>query len=659
MTPEQWARVKVLLHSSRTLEPSAYRAAVEAAFPEAPEIWDEVLLVLQAATRDTVSSTRAGDPAPSDLPEPLETRAFAEGDVCGPYRVQRLIGIGGMGEVYLAEDSRTGLAGMPIRRVALKCLSGKWLRRPDARYRLLVEFAAAAALESHTHIAAAHDALELRGGQLMVLVMEFVDGTPLNQLIRKGPLPWRYAVELAAQVAEGLAQAHLRSILHCDIKPGNIMVTPRRQAKILDFGLSRAQHMPSEDDARIGTLAYMPPERLVDNVLDVSGDLYSLGAALHEMLTGHRAFPADNQFALMAQVLEVIPPPPSALATDVPGSVDAIVVRALAKDPAQRFQTAHELASALRAAIDQRRGVRGESLLRVAAGVMGFALITSFLGAISSRAVDLGLGRTGGFVGDVRHSSLVWGAMSLTAPLLLVAASGLFAGAVAVLLRLALRAVPPFRRAVVPALDGARRRLSTTFAASGETVGQFVLLAQGALLLSFAWYFWPLMQSVTHFGSADVPGTLDALRPSNQAMHENFRIYGTFMLVTLIASWWFVHSGRRSRGRLAPVSVGGLMAIAIGLCVLFYPVQVLFHNQNEIVVYKDANCYLVARNSNGQARLFCPRAPGPERLRTISLADPNLVLTGRVESVFAELDRNRANGTRGAEGGGSAVSKTP
>ena len=141
------------------------------------------------------------------------------------------------------------------------------------------------------------------------------------------------------------------------------MVTPRRQAKILDFGLSRAQHMPSEDDARIGTLAYMPPERLVDNVLDVSGDLYSLGAALHEMLTGHRAFPADNQFALMAQVLEVIPPPPSALATDVPGSVDAIVVRALAKDPAQRFQTAHELASALRAAIDQRRGVRGRVVI--------------------------------------------------------------------------------------------------------------------------------------------------------------------------------------------------------------------------------------------------------------------------------------------------------
>ena len=100
MTPEQWARVKVLLHSSRTLEPSAYRAAVEAAFPEAPEIWDEVLLVLQAATRETVSSTRAGDStAPSDLAEPLETRAFAEGDVCGPYRVQRLIGIGGMGEV--------------------------------------------------------------------------------------------------------------------------------------------------------------------------------------------------------------------------------------------------------------------------------------------------------------------------------------------------------------------------------------------------------------------------------------------------------------------------------------------------------------------------------------------------------------------------------
>jgi hypothetical protein len=648
MTPEQWARVKDLLDRSRKLEPAAYRAAVEAALAEWPEIWDEAVLLLLAATREDEGTTGKGEasevaPAP---PDPRTVRAFAAGDMCGSYRVIRPVGVGGMGEVYLAEDVRTELPGMPIRRVALKCLTGKWLERPDARYRLLVEFAAAAALESHSHIAAAHDALELRNGRLMVLVMEFVEGTPLSQMISSGPLPWRFAVELAAQVASGLEQAHLRNILHCDVKPANIMVTPQRQAKILDFGLSRAAHMPQEDSTRIGTLLYMPPERVLDNVMDGSGDVYSLGVSLYEMLTGRRPFPAVEQLALMSQVLDLMPAPPSAVAGDVPADVDAIVMRAIAKEPSRRFQTARELAAALRLTLDPPPAVF-ERVLRGVVAATTLLLLTAFLGAISSRAIDMGLGRTGGFVGDVRHSSLVWGAMNLAAPLLFTATLGVLAAAVAIVVRLALGAAPGLKRTIASAFDPPRRTSASESSSSQEAIGQSVLLAQGGLLVFFVWYFWPLVASIAHFGRPDaVASTLQALRPSNVDTHEAFRMYGTLMMLALVASWWGLQR-RRGRSSMTIASVGGLLAIAIGLCIFFYPFQVLFHNTSERVVFRGENCYLVARNPQGQARLFCPRASASERLRTIGLADSNLVLTGIVESVFAELDRHEPITTGG------------
>lgn len=637
MTPEQWAQVKLLLDRSRAMAPTEYRAAVERTFPEAPEIWDEVLLLLQAATRSTEAPPTPG-PARETAPSAAACRnTFVPGDVCGPYRVVRPIGMGGMGEVYLAEDLRTALPGMPIRRVALKCLTGTWLERPDARYRLLVEFAAAAALESHTHIAAAHDALEIRDGQLMVLVIEFVDGTPLNRMVANGPLPWRFAVELAAQVADGLEQAHLRNILHCDIKPANVMVTPKRTAKILDFGLSRAEQMPHETGPQLGTLAYMPPERIIDNVTNASGDLYSLGATLYEMLTGRRAFEADEQWTLMSRVLEVTPPPPSALVPGIPAAVDAATMRALAKNPGDRFQTAREFRQALRSAIEPRQRSVVELVLRWAAVLAGVLLLVSFIGAIGSRTIDIGLGRTEGFVGDVRRSALVWGAMSIVAPALFIAAMGVLAGAVAVVLRLVVMVVPPLRRIVTPVLQQSRRRLLSATASSEGAIGQGVLLLQGALLVGFAWTFWPLMRAVTHFGSPAFPGTLDALRPSNNVVHEQFRMYGTLLLLLLVVSWRTAQCQRPFRP--TGTAIGGLLAIGIAVCLLFYPFQVLFHNSSERVTYDGAPCYLAARNDLGQARLFCPRAAGAERVRTIDLNDPRLARTGVVESVFAELDR--------------------
>jgi len=272
----------------------------------------------------------------------------------GHYKILDRIGSGGMGDVYRARDTRLG------RTVAIKVMPAAVAEDPERRERFLPDARAAAAL-SHPNIAALYEIGEDDGH--LFLVFEFVPGEPLSKVIGGRPLNPRRAIQFAAQVADALADAHAAGIVHRDIKPDNIVITPKGNAKVLDFGLAlwTAGGAAREQAAQavttlatgagsaLGTLAYMSPEQARGEAPDERTDIFSLGVALYEMLTGTRPFQGATPAALVFEVVQKPVPPPSTINREVPRDLDAVVARALERDPAARFDSAATLAAELRA----------------------------------------------------------------------------------------------------------------------------------------------------------------------------------------------------------------------------------------------------------------------------------------------------------------------
>lgn len=267
------------------------------------------------------------------------------------YRLDRLLGAGGMGAVYLARDL------ILDRDVAIKFIAPDRAADASARRRLIREARAAAALD-HPNICAVHDVIVEPDGRACI-VMQYVEGETLEAILRRGPLDVRLALSLATDLASGLAAAHGRGVVHRDLKPQNIIVTTERHAKLLDFGIARQRELtPDADDATttslttpgliVGTPAYMSPEQAQQLPLDGRTDLFSLGAVLFECLTGRRAFAGETPLKLAAQVLQHDPPPVSTLRPELSEQHDELVRRLLAKHPDDRFRSAEELLGALR-----------------------------------------------------------------------------------------------------------------------------------------------------------------------------------------------------------------------------------------------------------------------------------------------------------------------
>lgn len=270
----------------------------------------------------------------------------------GRYRIGRLLGRGGLGEVYLAHDITLD------RDVAIKFLNPGKLAGGETRRALLREARAAAGLD-HPFICGIHEASETDDGRAFI-VMQHVEGETLAAVLEHGPLPVRDALTLCASVAEALAAAHRRGVVHCDLKPGNIMITPSGQPKIVDFGIAKvARALPAEGEgstitdttgvpALAGTPGYMSPEQLQGQAVDGRSDLFALGLVLYECLTGRRAFRGATPVKTAADILHVHPPPPSSLRPGLNDAHDELCRRLLAKDPADRFQSADEVVGAIR-----------------------------------------------------------------------------------------------------------------------------------------------------------------------------------------------------------------------------------------------------------------------------------------------------------------------
>ncbi len=258
------------------------------------------------------------------------------------YRVGKPLGQGGMGEVFLADDERLG------RRVALKFLPRAAATDPEAQERLRREARSLAAL-SHPNIAAVY-ALE-SDGERSCLVMEYVEGETLAARIAKRPLPVPEVMATAAAIAEALAHAHAKGVIHRDVKPANILVTPEGVAKLTDFGIAHLEGATrlTAEGFTSGTVAYMSPEQARGASVDGRSDIFSLGAVLYEALTGTRAFATDRPEATLYAVQHHEPEPPSALRSGIPLELERVVLKCLKKDPGLRYQHAEDLAADLKA----------------------------------------------------------------------------------------------------------------------------------------------------------------------------------------------------------------------------------------------------------------------------------------------------------------------
>lgn len=311
----------------------------------------------------------------------------------GPYEIVDLIGVGGMGEVYRARDTRLD------RTVALKVLTATAADKHNARARFEREARAISSL-SHPHICAVYDVGH--EGDVDYIVMEYLQGESLSTRLSRRGLRFDHALQYAVQTASALAEAHRAGIVHRDLKPGNVMLTPSG-AKLLDFGLAKrlVEEPPlggttsdtvTVEGQLVGTLPYMAPEQVEGKEADARSDIFSFGAMLHEMLTHQRAFDG-NQAHLIAAIISSEPPPPSTLQPRCPPELDHLVARCLAKDPSERWQSADDLLLELKWAAARAPAVESprRHSLRVLGWAAGTAAVSALVAVFLLRTRDDGL----------------------------------------------------------------------------------------------------------------------------------------------------------------------------------------------------------------------------------------------------------------------------
>src|SRR5258708_1713605 len=281
------------------------------------------------------------------------------GQTIGHYRIVERIGAGGMGEVYRDEGEQLGSDG------GVKVLASGTLSHESARRQFRKEALTLAKL-NHPNIETVHEFNSQSGVDF--LAMELVPGSPLSQRLKSGALAELEVVGLGAQLAEALAVAHENGVIHRDLKPSNLMVTPDGRLKILDFGLALLLVPAQESDLTqsitttstniSGTVPYMSPEQLRGLPVDARSDIYAAGTVLYEMATGLRPFPQSQSAELIGAILHETPDPPSSRNGRISPLLESVIMKALEKDPAQRYQSAREFQQRRDAAIARTRRIR-------------------------------------------------------------------------------------------------------------------------------------------------------------------------------------------------------------------------------------------------------------------------------------------------------------
>ncbi len=267
--------------------------------------------------------------------------AFEIGQRVGDYEIVSMLGVGGMGSVYRVRNV------ISDRTEAMKVLLPNLVAEPDLANRFISEIRMLASFD-HPNIAQLHTAFQV--DNQLVMMMEFVEGSTLEQIAKQGPIPQSDVIKYVQQVLAALSYAHNRGVVHRDIKPANIMVTSQGIVKLMDFGIakSRTEQDLTRPGTTMGSLYYMSPEQVRGGTADARSDIYSVGVMMYELLAGRRPFVADSAYEILNQQCNVVPLPPLEVNAQLPPALSDIIVCAMAKDPASRFQNAQALSNALR-----------------------------------------------------------------------------------------------------------------------------------------------------------------------------------------------------------------------------------------------------------------------------------------------------------------------
>ncbi|HUQ93900.1 MAG TPA: serine/threonine-protein kinase [Bryobacteraceae bacterium] len=353
MVIDRWRKIESLFHAAHEKTAEGRTRFLDEACRGDETLRREVgsLLANEDLAASFLESHGSGEPAAARAREPVP-----EGERIGPYITAELIGAGGMGEVYKARDQRLD------RHVAIKFLPRAVADDTAALERFQREARAASAL-NHPNICTVHDVGEHE--RRPFLVMELLEGQSLKDRIRGNAIPLQEFIAVTRQVCAALQAAHDKGIVHRDIKPANIFVTPSGQVKILDFGLAKrgvearsANIMPLADGSTrsltltvagtvLGTVAYMSPEQAVGEELDARTDIFSSGVVLYEMATGQLPFRGKTVAGLLGSILTEAPVKPSAVNAAIPAKIERVILKALEKDPAGRYQSAADLSADL------------------------------------------------------------------------------------------------------------------------------------------------------------------------------------------------------------------------------------------------------------------------------------------------------------------------
>jgi serine/threonine protein kinase len=347
MNPDRWQRIDEIFQAVLSQSPEKRESFLAKACGGDAELFREVASLIAHHGRSAMSWERLTSDYGAGLMSVPQTVA-ATGRRIGPYQILNLIGAGGMGEVYLAEDTTLG------RRVALKLLPARFTKDTDRVLRFEMEARAASAL-NHPNIVTIHQIGQIDGTHF--IVTEFIEGQTLRRRIKNAPMPLPEVLDVANQVALALGSAHAAGIVHRDIKPENVIQRPDGLVKVLDFGLAKLSEelvpvgdenaprvgIHTESGVVMGTTRYMSPEQARGQRLDARTDIFSLGVVLYEMVSGCPPFAGATASDVLAAILKEEPPPLSHYSAAVPAELERIVRKTLAKELNERYSTSRDL----------------------------------------------------------------------------------------------------------------------------------------------------------------------------------------------------------------------------------------------------------------------------------------------------------------------------